>query len=69
MIDARGIAENSRRHGYLAAMLGITRIVVLINKIDLIGYDGVSLQRSNRTTPFSRVGIVPVGFILFRPRG
>ena len=69
MIDAQGFAENSRRHGYLAAMLGITRIVVLINKIDLIGYDGVSLEGSNRNTPLSRVGIVPVGFVLFRPRG
>ena len=39
VIDAReGIKENSRRHGYLLAMLGIKQIAVLVNKLDLVGY-------------------------------
>jgi bifunctional enzyme CysN/CysC len=40
VIDAReGVRENSKRHGYLLAMLGIREIAVLVNKIDLVGFD------------------------------
>ncbi len=40
LIDAReGIQENSRRHGYIMSMLGIRQICVLVNKLDLVGYD------------------------------
>jgi bifunctional enzyme CysN/CysC len=39
VIDAHeGVQENSRRHGYMLAMLGITKIAVLINKMDLVSY-------------------------------
>ena len=39
VIDAQeGIRENSRRHGYLLGMLGIKKIIVLVNKMDLVGY-------------------------------
>lgn len=39
VIDAKeGVMENSRRHGYLAWMLGIKQIAVLVNKMDLVGY-------------------------------
>jgi bifunctional enzyme CysN/CysC len=39
VIDAsEGVRENSRRHGTLLSMLGIQQIVVLINKMDLVGY-------------------------------
>jgi bifunctional enzyme CysN/CysC len=40
VIDAKeGILENSKRHGYLLSMLGIPQIAVLVNKMDLVGYD------------------------------
>lgn len=40
VIDANeGVMENSKRHGYLLSMLGIKQVVVLVNKMDLIGYD------------------------------
>jgi bifunctional enzyme CysN/CysC len=40
LIDAKeGIAENSRRHGLLLAMLGIRNIVAIVNKMDLVNYD------------------------------
>lgn len=40
LIDAQeGIQENSRRHGYIMSMLGIRQLVVLVNKMDLAGYD------------------------------
>jgi bifunctional enzyme CysN/CysC len=38
VIDAKeGVRENSRRHGYLLAMLGIREVVVCVNKMDLVG--------------------------------
>src|SRR5256885_2087689 len=40
VIDAKeGVRENSRRHGYLLAMLGIRQVVVCVNKMDLVNYD------------------------------
>jgi bifunctional enzyme CysN/CysC len=36
---AQGVAEQTRRHGYLLGMLGLKQIVVAVNKIDLIGHD------------------------------
>jgi bifunctional enzyme CysN/CysC len=40
VIDAQeGVQENSRRHGYMMSMLGIRQIAVVVNKMDLVGYD------------------------------
>ncbi len=39
LIDAEeGVQEQSRRHGYLLKLLGITQVVVVINKMDLVDY-------------------------------
>ena len=39
VIDAdEGIQENSKRHGYILSMLGISQIAVLVNKMDLVDY-------------------------------
>jgi sulfate adenylyltransferase subunit 1 len=39
LIDARkGILTQSRRHAYIAALLGIPRVVAAINKMDLVDY-------------------------------
>ena len=35
---ASGVQEQSRRHAYLLSLLGIKKIFVLVNKMDLIGY-------------------------------
>jgi bifunctional enzyme CysN/CysC len=46
VIDAHeGVQENSRRHGYMLSMLGIHQVVVLVNKMDLVGYDKKTFQR------------------------
>lgn len=38
VIDAHeGIQENSRRHGYLLSMLGVRQVIVMVNKMDLVG--------------------------------
>jgi len=40
IIDAaEGVQEQSRRHGYLLSLLGIRQLVVVVNKMDLVGYD------------------------------
>jgi len=40
LIDARiGIRPQSRRHAYLAHLLGIKHLIVAVNKMDLMGYD------------------------------
>src|ERR1700759_1580628 len=39
LVDARkGILNQSRRHAYIASLLGIPRIVAAINKMDLVDY-------------------------------
>lgn len=39
VIDAaEGVQENSRRHGYLASLLGVPRLLVVVNKMDLVGW-------------------------------
>jgi bifunctional enzyme CysN/CysC len=40
LVDARhGLLEQSRRHAFLASLLGIQHIVLAVNKMDLIGWD------------------------------
>jgi bifunctional enzyme CysN/CysC len=66
LIDAHeGIQENSRRHGYLLHFLGITQIVVLVNKMDLIGFSQErfeSIQQEYRAF-LKSVGVEPRLFI------
>lgn len=66
VIDAKeGICENSRRHGYMLEMLGITQIAVLVNKIDLIGYNQAVFDEICRgyTEFLHNIGITPAAFI------
>lgn len=40
LVDARkGVLTQSRRHAYISGLLGIERLVVAINKMDLVGYE------------------------------
>ncbi|MBK7766170.1 MAG: sulfate adenylyltransferase subunit CysN [Sulfuritalea sp.] len=46
LVDARkGVLTQTRRHSYLAHLLGIPHIVVAINKMDLVDYDQATFQR------------------------
>jgi bifunctional enzyme CysN/CysC len=39
LVDARkGVVEQTRRHGYIASILGIGHVVAAVNKMDLVGY-------------------------------
>lgn len=40
LVDARkGLLPQSRRHAYIAALLGLPQVCVAVNKMDLVGYD------------------------------
>ncbi|GHD60745.1 adenylyl-sulfate kinase [Thalassobaculum fulvum] len=40
VVDAKdGVQEQTRRHGYILHLLGLDRVVVAVNKMDLVGHD------------------------------
>src|ERR1700686_330538 len=46
LIDARkGIIEQSRRHAFLASLLGVPHLVLCVNKTDLVDYDQAVFER------------------------
>jgi bifunctional enzyme CysN/CysC len=46
LVDARlGILTQTRRHSFIASLLGIRHVVLAVNKIDLVGYDAKTLER------------------------
>ncbi|MPW24670.1 GTP-binding protein [Alkalibaculum sp. M08DMB] len=66
VIDAKeGIAENSKRHGHIVAMLGIKQVVVLVNKMDLVDFDENVYNniRTEFTRFLNKININPVEFI------
>ena len=47
LVDARnGVVEQTRRHTFIADLLGIKHVAVCINKMDLVEYKGRSLPES-----------------------
>ena len=66
VIDAQeGVRENSRRHGYLLSMLGVRQIAVLINKMDLVGYDEGTYSRlvEEYGAFLEQLGVKPARFL------
>jgi len=46
LVDARnGIVEQSRRHAFLASLLGVPHLVLCVNKMDLVDYDEAVFDR------------------------
>jgi bifunctional enzyme CysN/CysC len=46
LVDARnGIVEQSRRHAFLASLLGVPHLVLCVNKMDLVDYDQDTFER------------------------
>ncbi|MBW6527759.1 sulfate adenylyltransferase subunit CysN [Sphingomonas sp. RHCKR7] len=46
LVDARkGVLTQTRRHSYLAQLLGIRHVVLAINKMDLVHYDQAAFDR------------------------
>ncbi len=46
LVDARhGLVEQSRRHSFLASLLGVPHLVLCVNKMDLVDYDESVFER------------------------
>jgi bifunctional enzyme CysN/CysC len=66
VIDAaEGVQENSRRHGYMMSLLGIRQIAVVVNKMDLVGWDRAVYDRIVREYGafLDQIGLQPSAFI------
>ena len=66
VIDAKeGVQENSRRHGYMMAMLGIRQLVVLVNKMDLVNWERATFDRivAEYQSFLGQLNVTPQGFI------
>jgi sulfate adenylyltransferase subunit 1 len=66
LIDARnGVQPQSRRHAYIAALLGIPRIAVAVNKMDLVGFreEVFDSIRTEFTDVLARVGARAAWFV------
>ncbi len=66
VIDANeGVQENSRRHGYLLWMLGIKKIVVVVNKMDLVNYQQSIFEqiRTEYNDYLAGIGVEPLFYI------
>lgn len=66
VIDARaGVSENSRRHGYLLSMLGFRHVIVVVNKMDLVGYEELAFSNVIDACQafLRRIDIAPTRFI------
>ena len=63
LVDARrGVLTQTRRHSYIAALLGIRSAVLAVNKMDLVGYDAArfaAIERDYRAFA-ARIGLVDV---------
>jgi sulfate adenylyltransferase subunit 1 len=68
LVDARhGVVEQTRRHAAVLALLGVPRLVLAINKIDLVDYDeavltaiGKDFAGLARTLGFSEDAVVTI---------
>jgi bifunctional enzyme CysN/CysC len=66
VVDARqGVSEQTRRHAFIASLLGIRHLVVCVNKMDLVGYDQAVFQRIERDFRefCARLEVTDVAFI------
>lgn len=66
LIDAKeGIREQSKRHGYLLHLLGVRQIAVLVNKMDMVGYDEKTFRAIEKeySEYLASVGVKPTCFI------
>ncbi len=66
VIDAKqGIQENSRRHGMVVSMIGVKRIIVLVNKMDLVHFDADAFERVKAEYGrfLHEIDVQPIAFI------
>ena len=67
LVDARhGVLEQTVRHTYIAALLGIPHIVVCVNKMDLVDFSQ-EVFSNIRKAYLAMAGKLPVGKVTFMP--
>src|SRR4051812_8655402 len=60
LVDARlGVLPQTRRHAAIAALLGIRRLAVAVNKMDLVGFEQAEFRRHVREL---EQFVAPLGF-------
>lgn len=72
VIDAdEGVQEQSRRHGYLLHLLGLTQIAVAVNKMDLVNWDEARFREVEAEIRgyLSGIGVTPTHVIPVSARG
>jgi bifunctional enzyme CysN/CysC len=68
LVDARkGILPQTRRHSFIVSMVGVRRVVVAVNKMDLVGFDRATFdaiaadyRKATAGLGFSQVVFIPV---------
>jgi bifunctional enzyme CysN/CysC len=60
-----GAREQSRRHGQLLSLLGISQVIVAVNKMDLVGYDENVFREIEREYAafLDGIGVKPRAFV------
>jgi bifunctional enzyme CysN/CysC len=60
-----GVQEQSRRHAYLLSLLGVSQVLVLVNKMDLVSYesDVFSQIETEYRVFLKKLGIEPIRFV------
>jgi bifunctional enzyme CysN/CysC len=62
VVDAKeGVREQTRRHGYILHLLGLEKVIVCVNKMDLVDHDEARFHELEKevTDYLSGMGIVP----------
>ncbi|OQW88121.1 MAG: adenylyl-sulfate kinase [Rhodoferax ferrireducens] len=68
LVDARlGLLTQTRRHAYLASLMGIKQVVLAVNKMDLVGFDANTFGRISeafaqfaQTLGFEGISAIPL---------
>ena len=66
VIDAKeGVQEQSKRHAYMLSLLGIQKVYIIINKMDLVGYSETTYKtvKKEMEALLSELGIKPLKYI------
>jgi bifunctional enzyme CysN/CysC len=66
LIDARqGVLTQTRRHSFLVSLLGISQVVVAINKLDIVGYSQETFEaiRADYQAFADGIGLKDIAFI------
>jgi len=72
IIDAaEGVQEQTRRHGYLLHLLGLTQIAVVVNKMDLVNWshDRFTEVEAEIRAYLAEIGVTPTHVIPVAARG